>query len=195
MVLAFASAPAPASARRRPGRRTSGGLDRAGGSISTRRRPPSPRANQTSRPGRSPSPRAPGHSGTVAARRHPHRGAGGPGVSFVAVPAGDDTRRPPSTAKEEAMGARSEALATKFEAKANELTRAIERMSDADWKKVTTAEKWPVGVTAHHVAGAHEPIAGIVKTVSSGQAMPNFTMAMLDEMNAKHAKDFANCTK
>ena len=34
-----------------------------------------------------------------------------------------------------------------------------------------------------------------MKTVASGQALPPFTMAMLDEMNAKHAKDFGGCTK
>ena len=93
------------------------------------------------------------------------------------------------------MSARAETLAKQFEAQAAEMTSTLEKLSDADWNKVTTAEKWPVGVTAHHVAGAHEPIAGIVKTVASGQAMPPFTMAMLDEMNAKHAKEFANCTK
>jgi mycothiol maleylpyruvate isomerase-like protein len=93
------------------------------------------------------------------------------------------------------MGARAESLAKQYEAKAAEMTATIEKLSDADWKKVTSAEKWPVGVTAHHVAGAHEAIAGIVKTVASGQAMPNFTMAMLDEMNAKHAVENANCTK
>ena len=93
------------------------------------------------------------------------------------------------------MSARAETLAKQYEAQAAELTAAIEKLTDADWKKVTTAEKWSVGVTAHHVAGAHEGIAGIVKTVASGQATPPFTMAMLDEMNAKHAKDFANCTK
>ncbi len=93
------------------------------------------------------------------------------------------------------MGARGEALAKQFEAKAAEFTAAIEKLSDADWKKVTTAEKWSVGVTAHHVAGAHEPISNIVKTLSAGQSIPGFTMPMLDEMNAKHAKDFANVTK
>ena len=45
------------------------------------------------------------------------------------------------------------------------------------------------------MAGAHEPIAGIAKTIASGQSLPNFTMAMLDELNAKHAQDFAGCTK
>lgn len=96
---------------------------------------------------------------------------------------------------EDTMGARADMLAKQFETKASELSGTIEKLSDADWKKVTAAEKWPVGVTAHHVAGAHEPISGMAKTVASGQALPPFTMAQLDEMNAKHAKDFAGCTK
>ena len=93
------------------------------------------------------------------------------------------------------MGAKGEALAKQFEAKAQEAAAVVEKLSDADWKKVTAAEKWSVGVTAHHVAGSHEGIAGIIKTVASGQSMPNFTMDMLHEMNAKHAKDFAGVSK
>ena len=93
------------------------------------------------------------------------------------------------------MGAKAEELARKFEAKAREATELLKGLSDADWKKVTAAEKWSVGVTAHHVAGSHEPIANIVKTVAAGQSIPHFTMKMLDEMNAKHAAEFAGCTK
>ena len=93
------------------------------------------------------------------------------------------------------MSARAEALAKRFEGRAAELGHTIERLTDADWKKVTSAEKWSVGVTAHHVAGGHEAIAGIVKAVAGGQSMPPLTMKMLDEMNAKHAVEHANCTK
>jgi Mycothiol maleylpyruvate isomerase N-terminal domain len=93
------------------------------------------------------------------------------------------------------MSARAESLAKQFEAKAAEAAAVFGQLSDADWKKVTAAEKWTVGVTAHHVAGAHEPIAGILKTIATGQTMPHFTMDMLHESNAKHARDFANCTK
>lgn len=93
------------------------------------------------------------------------------------------------------MGAKAEGFAKQYEAKVQETTAAIEKLSDADWKKVTTAEKWPVGVTAHHVAVAHEPIANIVKTLADGQSVPHFTMQMLDEMNAKHAVEHAGCTK
>ncbi len=93
------------------------------------------------------------------------------------------------------MGARAETLAKQFEAKAAEMTKTLGQLTDADWKKVTSAEKWPVGVTAHHVAGGHEQIAGIVKTVAAGQSIQGFTLDMLHAGNAKHAKDFAGCTK
>jgi DinB superfamily len=93
------------------------------------------------------------------------------------------------------MGVRSEALAKQFEAKAQEAVAAIERLSDADWKQVTAAERWTVGVTAHHLASAFEPIAGAVTAIVSGQSRGHFTRAMLDEMNARHAQEHANCTK
>jgi hypothetical protein len=93
------------------------------------------------------------------------------------------------------MGAKGEALAKQLEVKAQAAAAVLERLSDADWKKVTGAEKWTVGVTAHHLAGALEQIAGIVTAIASGQWSGNLTRAMLDEMNARHAKEHANCTK
>jgi hypothetical protein len=93
------------------------------------------------------------------------------------------------------MGAKGEALARQFEAKVQETTAVLEKLSDADWKKTTAAEKWTVGVTAHHLAGAHEAVAHIVQTIATGQTLPHFTMEMLDQMNAKHAGEHAGCTK
>ena len=60
------------------------------------------------------------------------------------------------------MGAKGEALAKQFEAKARDAVAAIESLSDADWKKVTAAEKWTVAATAHHLARAFEAVSGIV---------------------------------
>jgi len=93
------------------------------------------------------------------------------------------------------MGARGETLAKQFETKAQEATSVIEKLSDADWKKVTSAEKWPVGVTAHHIASAHQGIGGIMKAIADGKSGPNIPMDALHQMNAQHAKDFASCTK
>jgi hypothetical protein len=93
------------------------------------------------------------------------------------------------------MGAKSEALAKQFEAKAQEAASVIETLSDSDWRKVTEAERWTVGVTAHHLAGAFEAVAGITTAIVSGQSTGNFTTSMLDEMNAAHAREHASCTK
>ena len=93
------------------------------------------------------------------------------------------------------MGERSEALAKQFEAKVQEAMATLEKLSDADWKRVTEAEHWTVGVTAHHLASALEPVAGIVTAIVSGQSRGHFTRAMLDEMNARHAQEHAHCTQ
>lgn len=92
------------------------------------------------------------------------------------------------------MGAKGEALAEQFERKVREAIEALKDLNDADWKKTTAAEKWPVGVTAHHIAGSLEPIAKGVQTLVAGQPL-GFTKDMIDKMNAKHAKDYANCTQ
>ena len=93
------------------------------------------------------------------------------------------------------MGAKSEALAKQYEGKVQEATAALEKLSDADWKKTTGGETWTVGVVAYHVAGGHEGIAGIIKSVASGQSSPPFSLDTLHEMNAKHAHEFANVSK
>lgn len=93
------------------------------------------------------------------------------------------------------MGTRSEALATQFEGKVRDAVAVVEALSDADWTRVTEAERWPVGVTAHHLASAFEPVAGIVTGMASGQAPGHFTSAMLDAMNAQHAREHADCTR
>jgi hypothetical protein len=93
------------------------------------------------------------------------------------------------------MGAKGEMLARQFEVKAQEATAAVEHLTDADWTKVTTAERWPVGVVAHHIAVSHELLAGVVKTLADGKPGPSIPMDALHQMNAKHAQDFAGCTK
>jgi hypothetical protein len=61
---------------------------------------------------------------------------------------------------------------------------------------VTAAEKWTVGVTAHHLARALEALPGLVTGIVSGApSRGTFTRAMLDEMNAQHAREHANCTR
>jgi len=50
-------------------------------------------------------------------------------------------------------------------------------------------------VTAHHLASVLEPISSMNQGRAAGQAPGDLSMEMLDEMNARHARDFAGCTR
>src|SRR2546421_6848260 len=65
------------------------------------------------------------------------------------------------------MGAKTEALARQFEGKARDAVATLEKLGDADWKKVTAAERWTVGVTPHHLAGGLGAVADIVPGIRS----------------------------
>jgi len=93
------------------------------------------------------------------------------------------------------MAARSETLAKQFETKAEEAIAALQRLSDADWKKVTAAEKWSVGATAHHLGGAFAAVADVVRAIVAGRSLAGFGLDRMDEQNAQYAKDHADCTK
>jgi uncharacterized protein (TIGR03083 family) len=90
------------------------------------------------------------------------------------------------------MSERARTLADRFEQANRELIATVERLSDAHWKAKTSAEGWSVGVVAHHVAGGHLGISGVVQKIASGESFP---MPNLDKMNAEHAAQFANATK
>src|SRR5438128_5375434 len=89
------------------------------------------------------------------------------------------------------MGAKAEALAKQFEAKVQEAAKVMEKLSDAEWKKVTSAEKWPVCVVAHHIAIAHEGIGNLLQSAASGQHKPPMARSDIDQKNAKTAQDVA----
>lgn len=93
------------------------------------------------------------------------------------------------------MSERAEGLAQKFEQVNNDLIQAVEQCSDEQWKAICKEETWPVGVTAHHIAGGTAAIAGLAQAVASGQELPPLTMEQLHQGNAEHAREHANCTK
>ena len=94
------------------------------------------------------------------------------------------------------MGTKTEALAAQLEEKTRDAVTTIQKLSDADWKKLTATEGWTVGVTAHHLAGGLTAVSGIVAGLVSGApSRSGFTRAMLDQMNAQHAREQAECTR
>jgi hypothetical protein len=93
------------------------------------------------------------------------------------------------------MGTKGEALAKQFESKLREATATLRALGDGEWTKVTEAEKWSVGLTAHHYASILEPVSELVRALANGHSPERFTRATLDEMNAQHTRDHADCTK
>jgi uncharacterized damage-inducible protein DinB len=93
------------------------------------------------------------------------------------------------------MAQRAAALAERFEAMNQQLIETVEGCSDAEWRMTTSREGWPVGVVAHHVAAGHTAIAELIRLAATGQPEPAMTLEMLDQANAAHARQHANCTK
>jgi len=93
------------------------------------------------------------------------------------------------------MGARAEQLASKFEQSCRDLEATVSRATDAQWKATTSSENWTVAAVAHHVAGGHEAISGLIDMVAKGKPLPSITMDMIHQGNAQHAKEFASAGK
>jgi uncharacterized damage-inducible protein DinB len=93
------------------------------------------------------------------------------------------------------MSARAEEVARRFEQGNGELMTVVKSCSPEQWRKTCLGEQWSVGVTAHHVAAAYAPIAGMVQALAPGQTVQLPSLEMIDAGNAEHARQFASCTK
>jgi hypothetical protein len=93
------------------------------------------------------------------------------------------------------MTTRAQELVAAFEMANETLIVAIEGCTDEQLRTVCNGEGWPVVVTAHHVALAYQPIAGLAVSIATGQELPPYTPEMLDEANAKHAQDHATVSR
>jgi hypothetical protein len=92
------------------------------------------------------------------------------------------------------MSQRTKELVERFTAFSNDFIAFVDNCTDEDWQKVCGGEQWAVGVVAHHVAAGHFGAIDFVRIIVTGEAMPEITMGAIDQMNAQHAKEHANCT-
>ena len=53
----------------------------------------------------------------------------------------------------------------------------VESCSDQEWRAICRAERWRVGVVAHHIAWGHERAAEWINTIRSGRAIPGSPQA------------------
>ena len=93
------------------------------------------------------------------------------------------------------MSQKAKELVERFDALNNELISFVEKCSDENWKKVVSGEEWTVGVVTRHVAGGHYGLLDFAKNIVAGNALPEISMDQIDQINAKHVQDHADCTK
>ncbi len=93
------------------------------------------------------------------------------------------------------MATKAEELAAQFEQASKDFEARIQALSDEQWRAKTPEEGWTVAATAHHAAGGAEPISMMVRAAAGMGEMPPITPDMLNELNAAHAKEFANVSR
>jgi hypothetical protein len=93
------------------------------------------------------------------------------------------------------MSERARELAEKLQAFSSDVAAFVENCSDEDWGKTCSGEGWPVVVVARHLGLGHFGVLGLAKMLVAGEPLPELTGAMVDQMNAQHAEEHADCTK
>jgi hypothetical protein len=93
------------------------------------------------------------------------------------------------------MNTKADALATRFEQACRDFASTIQGMNDRTWNSTTSEEGWTVAAVAHHAAGFSGPISMMAQAAGTGAPMPALTMDALNQMNADHAKQYANVSR
>lgn len=93
------------------------------------------------------------------------------------------------------MSKRAEVLADRVAEGHRILIDFIERRPEAVWGMHCPNEERGVGVVVHHVAHVLPDELELIKMVASGQPVSGITLEKLDEMNAAHALEYADCSR
>ncbi len=93
------------------------------------------------------------------------------------------------------MGQRANVLADRLEQGADALVVFAKTLSDADWRKATPKDGRTVCVIVHHVASVYPLEIDLARQLASGKSISGVTWDVVDEMNAKHAREHAAVSK
>lgn len=93
------------------------------------------------------------------------------------------------------MSKRAEALAARIAEGHRELIVFVESQPEADWHAHSQNDDRGVGVIVHHVASVLPTELDLVKVLASGRPITGVTAEMVDQMNAQHAQESANCER
>jgi hypothetical protein len=90
--------------------------------------------------------------------------------------------------------ARAEALAARLERGAVALAALARDLFEREWRTSLPGDGRAVGVVVHHVASVYPLEIELARRVASGAAIDGVTMADVDAMNARHAREYVEVT-
>jgi len=96
------------------------------------------------------------------------------------------------------MSRRAELLAARIEEGANGLAAYAEKLTEAEWKAPGSTggnDRRPVGVVIHHVASVYPIEVDLARAIAGGNAVTDVTWQVVAELNARHAREYANVTR
>lgn len=93
------------------------------------------------------------------------------------------------------LNSRANVLAKRLLLGANTLATFAEGLSDSEWNKPVLGDGRTIGVVVHHVANVYPLEVKLAKSLAIGNPIAEATMDAINQMNADHAKEFANVTK
>jgi quercetin dioxygenase-like cupin family protein len=101
----------------------------------------------------------------------------------------------PEPPREDATSARARELAWRFRHANEQLIAMIAGCMPTQWRAICADTGWTVGVQVHHIAVNEGVLAAVAGDAAAGHPHPPLPPGKLDEMNARHAAEFANVTK
>ena len=90
---------------------------------------------------------------------------------------------------------RSNALADRLLEGANKLANYTKGLSETDWKTPVAGDGRTVGVVVHHVASVYPLEVELAEVLALGNPITEATKDGIDQMNAEHAKKYADVDK
>jgi len=93
------------------------------------------------------------------------------------------------------MSKRAKVLAQRILEGAEALAACADGLNAAQWALPVPGDGRSVGVVVHHVASVYPIEVELASTLASGNPIEGVTMAVLADMNAKHAVEHAGVTK
>jgi len=90
---------------------------------------------------------------------------------------------------------RSRALAERLEQGAAALEALASTLTDSEWHTRLPHDGRTIGVVVHHVASMYPLEMQLAQVLADGKPIEGVTTDVVDDINAKHAKEFEGVTK